>query len=302
MVASTLGGIEFELQKALRSGEAATSSATFAAFLDTLQGGEDVNGDVELAFRRALDNCMEEDGVLAAECAAIMEDSSVMRLIQFSLTLCEQNPSHQCTTLPKVLSPPPTYLSTYYLSNRSFIRLSNAARNTALQVPFILLEDLLEALSVRSAEALWSFVESLAERSTAEPFSKGKLVILRTCNSMLRKLSKVVHSRFSGRILMFMAALCPISDRSAVNLTGKFNTGKSIIFDDEVCWTPYMCIAIIIFVITIVNSPSIGDFQTRFRRPVRDNPPQPAPFPQERRWRQEAARRGRARDAGAQQL
>jgi len=106
IAASTPESIESELQKLLhaKDGEiiTASSSAPFAAFLGSLRGC-DVGGDAEMAFRRALDLCMEEDGFLAdQECAAITEKSRVRQLIQFSLTLCEQNPNHPCQSLPKV--------------------------------------------------------------------------------------------------------------------------------------------------------------------------------------------------------
>lgn len=54
---------------------------------------------------------------------------------------------------------------------------------------------------------------------------KGKaLVLLRTCNELLRRLSKERNTVFCGRILMFLANSFPLCERSGVNVRGEFNT------------------------------------------------------------------------------
>lgn len=53
---------------------------------------------------------------------------------------------------------------------------------------------------------------------------RGKaLVILRTLNDLLRRLSKSTHTVFCGRILLFLASIFPLGERSGVNLRGEFN-------------------------------------------------------------------------------
>lgn len=42
--------------------------------------------------------------------------------------------------------------------------------------------------------------------------------MLRTCNQLLRRLSKGHHAVLCGRILIFLARLLPLSDRSGINL------------------------------------------------------------------------------------
>lgn len=61
----------------------------------------------------------------------------------------------------------------------------------------------------------------------------GKFIILRTCNSLLRKLSKSCNTEYCGRVLMFLASVYPISERSSVNVNGKVNTGNVTIYADE---------------------------------------------------------------------
>ena len=93
------------------------------------------------------------------------------------------------------------------------------------RIPFLLLEDILEAQTVLNAEAVWgSVIESreMTERLThPDLFTRGSNILLRMCNSLLRRISRSCHTELCGRVLMFLAAIFPISERSAVNLTGK---------------------------------------------------------------------------------
>ncbi|KAJ3084861.1 hypothetical protein HK100_009243 [Physocladia obscura] len=58
--------------------------------------------------------------------------------------------------------------------------------------------------------------------------SKGKgLILLRYCNELLRRLSKTRHTVFSGRILLFLTGVYPLTERSGVNLKGEFNLDNS---------------------------------------------------------------------------
>lgn len=61
----------------------------------------------------------------------------------------------------------------------------------------------------------------------------GKFTMLKTCNSLLRKLSKSYDTEFCGRILLFLATIYPISERSAVNLMGKVNVNNVTFYEDE---------------------------------------------------------------------
>lgn len=62
---------------------------------------------------------------------------------------------------------------------------------------------------------------------------RGKaLVILRTLNDLLRRLSKSTHTVFCGRILLFLAQIFPLGERSGVNLRGEFNKENITTFED----------------------------------------------------------------------
>jgi hypothetical protein len=63
------------------------------------------------------------------------------------------------------------------------------------KIPFLLIEDLFDALTIKEAEIMWGVVESLTDRIThPDLFAKGKFVVLRTCNALLRRLSKSINT------------------------------------------------------------------------------------------------------------
>lgn len=51
--------------------------------------------------------------------------------------------------------------------------------------------------------------------------TKASLCLLKMCNALLRRLSKTHNSVFCGKILVFLSFIFSLSERSAVNLSGK---------------------------------------------------------------------------------
>ncbi|KAL6493814.1 suppressor of the transcriptional defect of hpr1 by overexpression [Orobanche gracilis] len=124
---------------------------------------------------------------------------------------------------------------------------------------FQLLEDLTEMSTMRNCEDIFGYIESKQDiLGKPELFARGKLVMLRTCNQLLRRLSKhkkvtehtltksgspfELHSFrsfhandvvFCGRIIMFLAHFFPLSERSAVNIKGVFNTSNETKYEKE---------------------------------------------------------------------
>ncbi|TGZ84813.1 hypothetical protein EX30DRAFT_337280 [Ascodesmis nigricans] len=101
-------------------------------------------------------------------------------------------------------------------------------------LPFALLEEAFDTLTIPAAERLFTYLESRVERLTAGmEGGKGKaLVLLRLCNELLRRLSKAEDTIFCGRILIFLSKSFPIHERSAVNLRGEFNVENVTIYDE----------------------------------------------------------------------
>ncbi|GAB2226525.1 hypothetical protein Droror1_Dr00022335 [Drosera rotundifolia] len=90
---------------------------------------------------------------------------------------------------------------------------------------FQLLEDLTEMSTMIDCKDIFGYIESKQDiLGKQELFARGKLVMLRTCNQLLRRLSKANDVVFCGRILMFLAHFFPLAERSAVNIEGVFNT------------------------------------------------------------------------------
>ncbi|KAF8131614.1 THO complex subunit 1 transcription elongation factor-domain-containing protein [Boletus edulis] len=90
--------------------------------------------------------------------------------------------------------------------------------------PFTVLQDLLETQTIESCSHIFSWIEMQASRLTQGMVpQKGKaLILLRTLNDLLRRLSKTGSTTmFCGRILTFLSGVFPLGERSGVNLRGR---------------------------------------------------------------------------------
>ncbi|RVW12459.1 THO complex subunit 1 [Vitis vinifera] len=109
--------------------------------------------------------------------------------------------------------------------------------------------------TMRNCKDIFAYIESKQDiLGKQELFARGKLVMLRTCNQLLRRLSKaaskvlmrlfasnvLMHLSakandvvFCGRILMFLAHFFPLSERSAVNIKGVFNTSNETKYEKD---------------------------------------------------------------------
>lgn len=63
-------------------------------------------------------------------------------------------------------------------------------------------------------------------------FKQKSLVILRSCNELLRRLSRAEDTVFCGRVFIFLFQSFPLGDKSAVNLRGEYHTENVTTFDD----------------------------------------------------------------------
>ncbi|KAL2536871.1 THO complex subunit 1 [Forsythia ovata] len=88
--------------------------------------------------------------------------------------------------------------------------------------------------TMRNCKDIFAYIESKQDvLGKPELFARGKLVMLRTCNQLLRRLSKANDVVFCGRIIMFLAHFFPLSERSAVNIKGVFNTSNETKYEKE---------------------------------------------------------------------
>jgi THO complex subunit 1 len=58
------------------------------------------------------------------------------------------------------------------------------------------------------------------------------LIILRSCNELLRRLSRAEDTVFCGRVFIFLFQSFPLGDKSSVNLRGEYHTENVTGFDD----------------------------------------------------------------------
>ncbi|KAG0410125.1 hypothetical protein HPB47_012767 [Ixodes persulcatus] len=95
-------------------------------------------------------------------------------------------------------------------------------------LPGLLFCDMFDSLPLNESEEFFSLVEDKVDTWKEELFFKNcKNQLLRTCNDLLRRLSRSQNTVFCGKILVFLAKLFPLSERSAAvsvdyNLYRKF--------------------------------------------------------------------------------
>lgn len=103
--------------------------------------------------------------------------------------------------------------------------------------PFLILQDLLETQTIASCSQIFSWIEDRASRLTEGMVpQKGKaLILLRTLNELLRRLSKMGSTTiFCGRILTFLSGVFPLGERSGVNLRGEYGpTWEGVNFTEK---------------------------------------------------------------------
>ncbi|KAJ1909919.1 hypothetical protein IWQ60_010921 [Tieghemiomyces parasiticus] len=102
-------------------------------------------------------------------------------------------------------------------------------------LPLTLLEDLFESLPLAQAVTLFDYVEARRVRISVGIVStsgKGQ-VLLRVCNELIRRCSLGQHAGFAGRVLVLIATVFPLTDRSGVNARGDFHTDKADRLPDD---------------------------------------------------------------------
>ena len=101
-------------------------------------------------------------------------------------------------------------------------------------IPFILLSDILDCVTLDICDKVFEFVENLVSTWIQPDFySSGKILLLRMCNDLLRRLSSAQNTVFCGRIQLFLARLFPLSEKSALNLMSHFNLENVTTYNKE---------------------------------------------------------------------
>lgn len=95
----------------------------------------------------------------------------------------------------------------------------------------LLIEELLDCQTTTSCRIVFDYLESRRERLAQKDFQKKSLVFLRSCNELLRRLSRAEDAIFCGRVFFFLFLTFPLGDRSSVNLRGEFHTENTTKFE-----------------------------------------------------------------------
>ncbi|PLB50564.1 nuclear matrix protein [Aspergillus steynii IBT 23096] len=99
---------------------------------------------------------------------------------------------------------------------------------------FWLIEELLDSQTIEGCRKVFDYLESRRERNTKKHFKQKSLIILRSCNELLRRLSRAEDTVFCGRVFIFLFQSFPLGDKSAVNLRGEYHTENVTTFDENV--------------------------------------------------------------------
>lgn len=96
----------------------------------------------------------------------------------------------------------------------------------------LLLEELLDSQTTDGCRTVFDYLDSRRDRLAQKDFDKKNLIFLRSCNELLRRLSRAEDAIFCGRVFFFLFRTFPLGDKSSVNLRGEFhieNTTKFVV-------------------------------------------------------------------------
>lgn len=117
---------------------------------------------------------------------------------------------------------------------------------------FWLIEELLDSQTIDGCRKVFDYLESRRERNTKvgiifhlhgsvakltqspqqKHFKQKSLVILRSCNELLRRLSRAEDTVFCGRVFIYLFQSFPLGDKSSVNLRGEFHSENVTTYDE----------------------------------------------------------------------
>jgi len=132
------------------------------------------------------------------------------------------------------------------------------------KIPFLILEDLIDALPTKTIQCFWNYGPSLwlndilckeipveynmnnSAKSTKYKkdditlfHQQSQYCVLRFCNKLLKNLSvsgSNAQAQFAGQITMTLASIFPLSERSAMNVLGAFNVDNVVEYENLDEW------------------------------------------------------------------
>lgn len=96
-----------------------------------------------------------------------------------------------------------------------------------------LVEELLDSQTTEGCRTVFDYLESRREQLAQKDFHKKNLVFLRSCNELLRRLSRAEDATFCGRVFFFLFQTFPLGDKSSVNLRGEYHVENTTVFEQS---------------------------------------------------------------------
>ena len=96
---------------------------------------------------------------------------------------------------------------------------------------FWLVEELLDSQTIDGCRIVFDYLDSRRDLLTAKHFKQKNLIILRSCNELLRRLSRAEDTVFCGRVFIFLFQSFPLGDKSSVNLRGEYHVENVTTFE-----------------------------------------------------------------------
>lgn len=118
-----------------------------------------------------------------------------------------------------------------YLFLRSLLTSGGSIECCEPGLIFWLVEELLDSQTIEGCKKVFDYLESRRERITAKHFKQKNLIILRSCNELLRRLSRAENTVFCGRVFIFLFQSFPLGDKSSVNLRGEYHVENVTTFE-----------------------------------------------------------------------
>ena len=98
---------------------------------------------------------------------------------------------------------------------------------------FYLIEELLDSQTTDGCRVVFDYLESRRERLVQQDFHKTNLALLRSCNELLKRLSRAEDAVFCGRIFFYLFQTFPLGDKSSVNLRGEYHTENVTFYEQN---------------------------------------------------------------------
>lgn len=103
-----------------------------------------------------------------------------------------------------------------------------------VSLPVLVLSDMFDCSTLEECETIFTFIEERVDILKKDIFFKTcKNQLLRSCNDLLRRLSRSQNTVFCGRILLFLARIFPLSERSGLNIISEFNLDNATVFSSK---------------------------------------------------------------------